>query len=641
MWLVKFIEYTTSAHKAQLRTYFERNIKMQAVIPAAGMGRRLGSLTENVAKCMIKVNGVTLIERMAAQLDSLGLSRIVVIVGHQSGTLKDFLDNLGIKTPIVYVENMDYDKTNNIYSLYLAREYLKQENTLLIESDLIFEDSVLRCVIDDPLPSLALVAKFENWMDGSVVTIDEGGKIKDFLRKDDFRFEDIKSYYKTVNIYKFSREFSDKHYVPFLEAYCHALGHNEYYKQVLKVITKLDKSEIKAKVLTRGNWYEIDDLQDLDIAESIFTQDESEKFDRITRRYGGYWRYPSMTDFCYLVNPFFPPDKLMDEIKANFERLAREYPSGQRVNNLLAAKYFGCDKSKILVGNGAGELIKAILSKIDGKLGIVIPTFEEYPNRKKGEIVTFRPDNEDYAYTAEGLMNFFTGKPISALVLINPDNPSGNFIPKEGVIELAGWTLEAGIWFILDESFIDFACIYESLLSDSILVKFPNLIVVKSISKSFGVPGLRLGILASSDAKILQAVKEDLPIWNINSLAEFYLQICEKYKKDYENALAEFYKVRERFFADLEAVSYLKPVPSHANYIMCRVTGGVSSRELAVYLLNRHDILIKDLGKKQGVKADYVRVAVKLPEENQRLVDALLTAKPWLRLWKTSASLEV
>ena len=145
---------------------------MQAIILAAGMGKRLKELTRNNTKCMVKVNGKTLIERMLAQLDRLNLSRIVIVIGYEGQKLVDFIDQLDIKTETVYVENPIYFKTNNIYSLYLAREYLLKEDTLLLESDLIFEDAVLDRIIKDPYPNLVLVAKFESWMDGTVVKLD-------------------------------------------------------------------------------------------------------------------------------------------------------------------------------------------------------------------------------------------------------------------------------------------------------------------------------------------------------------------------------------------------------------------------------------------------------------------------------------
>ena len=235
---------------------------MQAIILSAGMGKRLKELTNNATKCMVKVNGVTMIERMLTSLDRLSLNRIILVVGYEGDKLKEYVGTLSVKTPIEFVENKIYNKTNNIYSLYLAKDHLLNEDTLLLESDLVFEDAVLDRIVNDPQPSLALVAKFESWMDGTVVELDDEDNIVRFRSKNEFRFEDIKNYYKTVNIYKFSKEFSRSHYVPFLEAYCKALGNNEYYEQVLKVITLLDKPDIKAIRLHDEAWYEIDDVQD-------------------------------------------------------------------------------------------------------------------------------------------------------------------------------------------------------------------------------------------------------------------------------------------------------------------------------------------------------------------------------------------
>jgi len=599
---------------------------MQAIILAAGMGKRLKDLTEDNTKCMVKVNGITMIERMLSQLDKLNLSKIVIVIGYKGKKLIQYISTLNIKTPIVYIENEIYDKTNNIYSLYLAKEYLLKEDTLLLESDLIFEDAVLHKIVEDPYPSLALVAKYESWMDGTVVTLDENNNIINFLDKKHFKFEDIKRYYKTVNIYKFSKEFSNTHYVPFLEAYSKALGNNEYYEQVLKVITLLDKPEIKATVLKHESWYEIDDIQDLDIAESIFTISMEDKLAKIQSRYGGYWRYPGLIDFCYLVNPFYPTSKLLDEMKANFERLIREYPSGMNVNSLLAAKYFGIHKKHIVVGNGAAELIKSLMERLSGKIGIIVPTFEEYPNRKKGEdIIAYCPDNSNYSYTANDLIKFYGDKDISNLVLINPDNPSGNYIKKSDVLQVAKWAQKKEINFIVDESFVDFVDSEKSgtLLEEKILKRYPNLIVIKSISKSFGVPGLRLGVLASSDQDLIDFLKKNIAIWNINSFAEFYMQIFEKYKEDYKKAMEKFKKVRREYIEKLSTIKNLRVVPSQANYVLCEVLGSYTAKELTKTLLDKHQLLIKDLSSKKGFDGEFIRVAIKRPEENNKLVEAI------------------
>ena len=168
---------------------------------AAGMGKRLKELTKNATKCMVEVNGVTLIKRALSSLDQLSLDRIVLVVGYEGKKLQDYVSTLNVRTPIVYVDNPIYDKTNNIYSLFLARNYLEKDDTLLLESDLIFEDAVLKRLVEDPYPSLALVAAYESWMDGTVVTLDEEDNITSFIGKKDFDFNKPDSYYKTVNIY--------------------------------------------------------------------------------------------------------------------------------------------------------------------------------------------------------------------------------------------------------------------------------------------------------------------------------------------------------------------------------------------------------------------------------------------------------
>lgn len=597
---------------------------MQAVILAAGMGKRLKELTQNNTKCMVKVNGVTLIDRMLHQIEKQNLSRIVIVVGYEGKKLIDYIGTLSIRTPIVFIENPIYDKTNNIYSLALAKEWLCKDDTILFESDLIFEDSVLEVLLQDPRETLALVDKYESWMDGTCVKLGEDDTIEAFVPGKKFKFDEIKDYYKTVNLYKFSKHFSETHYVPFLEAYQSALGENEYYEQVLRVITMLDDPEIRAKRLDGQRWYEIDDIQDLDIAESIFAPDEDERVHRLQMRYGGYWRYPKLLDFCYLVNPYFPPQRMKEEILANFDTLLTQYPSGLAVNSLLAAKNFDVHQENIIVGNGAAELIKSLMSIVTGRVGFVRPTFDEYPNRYDREnSVDFIPDNCDYSYTADDLMVYFDDKDIQNLIVVNPDNPSGNYIPKKDLLRLIEWAGKKGLKLVIDESFVDFSDEEDhTLIEQSILSANPFLFVMKSISKSYGVPGLRLGVLASGDAETIARMKKDVAIWNINSFGEFYMQIEEKYKKDYAAALVLFRAERIRFAEGLKKIKGVRVIPSQANFIMVELDEEISPKELLKTLLIKYNILIKELTTKTN-GLNYLRLAIRDTKDNDELLDAM------------------
>lgn len=599
---------------------------MQALILAAGMGKRLGDLTQNNTKCMVKVNGIPLIDRLLTQLSKLNLTRVVIVIGYEGKKLQDYLGDSYKGLKIEYINNPIYDKTNNIYSLSLAKKELSEDDTILVESDLIFEDSIFDLVVNSEYRNVAVVAKYASWMDGTMVRIDNENNIVNFVPKKAFRYEDIDLYYKTVNVYKFSKEFSKNQYIPFLDAYIHALGENEYYEQVLRVITLLDNSDLKALVLGDENWYEIDDVQDLDIAETIFS-DEKDKLSKYQRRYGGYWRFPKLLDFCYLVNPYFPPKKMKDELRSSFDILLSEYPSGMGVNSLLAGKYFGIRQDYVCVGNGAAELIKSLMETIEGKIGVISPTFEEYPNRRsEDDVVVYNPCNRDFKYTAEDLIGYYNDKNISSLLIVNPDNPSGNFIGRAGLMSLLSWSEEKNIKLIIDESFVDFSIDAEenTLLRNSILEAHKNLIVVKSISKSYGVPGLRLGVVASSDKDLINYMKKDVAIWNINSFGEFYMQIYGKYEKDYHKACRKFIAERERFKSLLDGIPYLRVIPSQANYFLCEITDRFTSRSLTEMLLAKYNILIKDCGTKKGFsEGNYIRIAVRDKYDNDRLIEAL------------------
>lgn len=600
---------------------------MQAIILAAGMGKRLGRYTQENTKCMVEVNGERLIDRVIKQLARLSLTRIVIVVGYKADNLMRYIGSrYDSKIKIEYINNPIYDKTNNIYSLALAKDIMCEDDTILLESDIIFDDSVLDALISHPDRDLALVAKCESWMDGTMVCIDKERNITSFVSKEDFSYQDADKYYKTVNIYKFSKAFSAQYYIPFLEAYCKVLGNNEYYEQVLQVLVHLHRSPLKALPLDDEKWYEIDDIQDLDIASVLFAEDDK-KFGQYHKRYGGFWRFPKLLDYCYLVNPFFPTARMKDEMRANFDTLLQNYPSGMYVNSLLAAKYFKVSQEHIVVGNGAAELIKSVTEKFyNCKTGIIYPTFDEYPNRlTEQNIVPYIVNTTDFRYTADDIMTFYADSDISLLTLVNPDNPSGNYIPKTDVLRLVQWCKNRGIRILVDESFVDFTDGYEqnTIIDDKILIEYENLIVMKSISKSYGVPGLRLGILATTDSEILAHVKQDVSIWNINSFAEFYLQIYGKYEKEYAKACRAFVAERKRFYLALKSVPYLDVMPSQANYFLCRVIDRYTSAELADELI-KHDIIISNCNRKKHMQGNQIiRLAIRTAIDNDRLVSVL------------------
>lgn len=601
---------------------------MQALMLAAGMGKRLGRFTKNSTKCMVNVNGKTLIEYAIETLVKCGIRKFIIVVGYKSDILKNHINEKFPKEKlngmeIDFIENTIFDKTNNIYSLYLARKELEKDDTILLESDLIFKSEIIQQMISSPEKNLAAVSHYENWMDGTCTLLDENDSITGMVSKENFSWQKTDLYYKTVNIYKFSSDFSKKYYIPFLEAYQKTFGMNEYYEQVLRIISYLQPNILKGFKVSSDDWYEIDDASDLAIAENKFAPTK-EKLKLFEKRFGGFWRFPKLKDYCYLVNPYFPPESMIEEMKSNFSILLDQYPSGAYQNSILAGKIFNIAPENIVVGNGAAELISSAMQKITGKIVVPYPTFNEYPERlPNAEIVELKTD---FSYTAEDVFQKAKDVKASTVLLINPDNPSGNFLKKDEVLSLCRNLREINCNLVFDESFIDFAEkeIRYTLLDENILFENPNLTVIKSLSKSYGVPSLRLGVLANSDSDYVQKIKKANAIWNINSFAEYFMQIFTKYSKYYETACDKIAKERKRFSVELSKIAGIKVYKSQANFLLCELHGNISATNLTQKLLDEYNIFIKDLSHKKCFEnGNFIRLAVKSEQDDDEFLEVL------------------
>lgn len=352
----------------------------------------------------------------------------------------------------------------------------------------------------------------------------------------------------------------------------------------------------------------------------------AEQFKKLVARYGGYWRYEGLKDYYYLVNPYFPTAKLREEIKSEFDKLVECYPSGQRVNANLAARVFGVGLEQILVGNGAAELIQAFMSCTTGKTGFVFPTFEEYANRYPEdlrEIFHTSPDN-GFRYRAKDVISHFEIHTVSTLILLNPDMPTGNFLPFEDIEEITGWTRKRGVRLLIDESFVDFADTAYTCITPVYLKSNPHVGVVKSISKSYGVPGFRLGVFASGDEELIARMKKSVSIWNVNSFGEYFLQIIGRYRADYRDGCRRIAEERNRFAEQLKAIPFLKTFPSGANFILAEVLPPYRSDELSAMLWEKRRILFRDCSKKNGFGGrSFVRIAVRNKEDNDILLEVL------------------
>lgn len=597
---------------------------MQALVLADANNNGLKYLSRDNPDCMILIDGVSLIERMLRQLDqNKNIERIILIVGNNNDVLIETVKKANIKTEIIIIENRAANKTGSIYSVILAKDYLT-DDTIVLNSQLIMDDSFLSIALENPEENSVFVDTHKSWMTGKYVSVDDNGQILSIDLKSTWNHE--KSC-QMIGVCYFTCEFIKKVFIPVLETMIGVLSLKLTYYDPLNAIITSNAVMIKAKKISGIRWHEIHTAEDVNQVSILFSKNKEIIVDEMLGSWGGYWRYPDYLDYFYLVTPYYPPRELVEELQGNFKDLLEQYPSGMKVNADLAASMFGISPKNIIIGNGAAELIKSMMGFIKGKTGFIRPTFDEYPNRYTAiDAVNYTVKSEDFSYNAYDIMDYFENIKISNLVLVNPDNPSGNYIPKNDMISIILWAKNKGIKVIIDESFVDFSDeLNSSLIDQDILNTYPNLYVIKSVSKSYGVPGLRLGVLASGDEKMIARMKKDVSIWNINSFAEFYMQIFDKYRDDYNKALETFRKERSRFKSMLEEIDNVRVIPSQANYFMLELLNGIDAEELKRKMLIEKNVFIKTLSKKIKGKRQFLRIAIRNEMDNDLFVQKFAT----------------
>lgn len=597
--------------------------KMQAIILAAGRGIRLGQITDKVPKVLVEINGMSLIIN---QLDALSkykeIDEIIIIVGYKKELIKRKIGNQYKGIKILYVENDKWETTNNIYSLWLALDFIKS-SFILMEGDIFFEHKLLDILFENKGKNIVLLSSYKSWMSGTVAEI---GKKSETIKRlissseQDGDF-DYNNKYKTINVYSFEYEFFEKYLKPSLDLYVKT-NTKDYWELMLGVLIYLRIPNIYPYIVDNIKWYEVDDENDLDAASYLFA-DNIEKLEILSTVHGGLWRY-NILDFCYLVNPYFPSKQLYTEISQNIQQLAQNYPSGQqKICKLLSMWFKGenIDQNNLIVGNGASELIRIINRHLVKRITIPVPTFNEYEDLRNEQKNYFQLNEEDgFRLDPDRYIDTVKKSNSNFALIINPNNPTGNIYDKENIIKIIE-NLKSLDGIIIDESFINFSGGNSNSIQ-SLVTEYPNLVIVHSIGKEFGVLGLRLGYMLTSNQSILKKVRDHIPIWNVNSVAEKYLELFPKYKKQFEESVNNIIEDREWLYNELRKIDFLKTFPSHANFFLCKILDGKNGRDLTIELL-KNDIYIKDCSNKTSLNDKFIRVAVRSRTDNEALIRAL------------------
>ncbi len=598
--------------------------RIQAVILAAGRGLRLAHVTDKIPKVLVEVNGTPfIINQLEALTKHEEVDEIIIIVGYKKELIIRAIGNEYKGVKIRYVENDEWETTNNIYSLWLSLDFIKS-SFILMEGDVFFEHRLLDPLFENRRKNIVLLSRHKPWMSGTVAEIDNNsGKIKRLISSQDqdgnFNYDDK---YKTINIYYFEYDFFKKYLRPSLNLYV-MTNNKDYWELILGVLIYLHVPNIYPYIVDNINWYEVDDENDLDAANYLFA-DSSKKMDILSKVHGGLWRY-NILDFCYLVNPYFPGRQLYEELSQNLQQLVQNYPSGhQKLSKLLSLWFRGenIDQDNLIIGNGASELIRIINRHLVKKITIPVPTFNEYENLGHEQKNYFQlHEKEGFRLDPDEYINSVKKSNSNFALIINPNNPTGSISSKDDIIKIIE-NLKYLDGIIVDESFINFSGDRDNSLQ-SLVTEYPNLLIIHSIGKEFGVLGLRLGYILTKNRKALKKIRDHIPIWNVNSVAEKYLELLPKYKHDFERSINNIVRDRERLYTELKKIDYLKTFPSYANFFLCKILNGKNSRDLTIDLL-KNNIYIKDCSNKTMLNDKFVRIAVRSRMDNEILMKVLM-----------------
>ena len=460
---------------------------------------------------------------------------------------------------------------------------------------------------------VALVDKYASGMDGTVVKVESGiitSVIPPHLQDKNFDFSDK---YKTLNIYKFSKDFCNAVFKKLLTYYAKVINDNCYYELILGILIYMQQETVHAEILEGEKWAEVDDPNDLHGAEFIFNHQRRGAI--LEEGFGGFWHY-DILDFCFIRNMYFPNSSILSEIKNNVPDLLHNYGSRQALLNQKLAWLLLCNNNNVHALNGSSQAYPLLAVWLKGKKALLpTPTFGEYPRIFPGT-ATYRDavgiKKSDIKEKAEDC---------EVIVFVNPNNPTGSFIETQWIADFASRNPAKTI--IVDESFIEFSGGPPVL---ELLEKSPlaNVIIIKSLSKSMGMPGLRLGYAYSCNAEFNEYIKKSLPIWNLNSMAEFAMEIILKHRKSLAQSFADTIRDREEFRKELSGLACVETVyPSAANFVLLRLKQNAGAAKIAETLLSRHSIYVKDISSKFADGRSYLRLAVRLPHENALLVKCL------------------
>jgi histidinol-phosphate/aromatic aminotransferase/cobyric acid decarboxylase-like protein/choline kinase len=606
----------------------------KAVILAAGLSARIGGAASE-PKPLLPIAGVPILHRELASLRAVGVQEVVVVVGHRGdeivssvNELLPSIDRRGEFT-VSYAVSDRYRTTNNIYSLWLARGHLDQD-VYLLDGDVVFEEDLLRALDGSPDESLAAVLQYTGGMTGTVVELDGEDRVDRMadVREDEPGFKVPR---KTASVYVLREGFLKQEFVPGLERFVADGRVHDFYEAVLAEAIERRRFRLRAVDCTGLRWCEVDDTDDWMTAEYVFSTPD-QRFALLARGHGGFQRHGAV-DHLVTTNVYFPPEPLRRDLRRELDRVATDYPAGQATLARLMAGIVVQPPDRLVIANGASELIKILCGSVTRRALVPVPTFNEYEEAlPAGQLVRFQLQPPAFALDTEAFYQAGDEAQVELAVVASPNNPTSLVVPQEDLLALCERFASRGTLFVVDESFVDFCADPDSQSVRSAIDAHPNLGVVKSFSMSCGVPGLRLAYLLTGNAELAAKVRGGLPIWNVNGVAEAFLRLLPRYRMMLEESCRRVRRDCDELASLLRELPGVEVQPSSASFCLARLPDGADGPDVARRLFVEHDLLVKDCsGKSMPAPHAYLRVKSRTPGENRRFVSALgdvLAAEP-------------
>ncbi len=349
-----------------------------------------------------------------------------------------------------------------------------------------------------------------------------------------------------------------------------------------------------------------------------------ENYEFVSGQHGGYWRH-DFIDHNYLYNLYYPPEDFFSHLTRHIHQLVLSYPVGQKELAGLVGELIGQPPERLVVGNGAAELIK-IIAGLGRKLIVPVPSFNEYANvMPAGQVVEFALEGPTFQLDVDKFAAEAIRSQAGLAVVVSPNNPTSLLVPKAQLVRLAKKLATHDCLLIVDESFIDFAGNRDQETLEPEIDQYRNLAIFKSMSKAYGICGIRIGYMLTANSDFAARIRQGLHIWNLNGFAEEFLRLAPQYQQAFTDSCQKVKADRDHFYVQLQTIPGLTVYKPDANYIFCRLPDhAASGPEVTEELFVKHNIYIKHCQGKTMPESDrYLRIASRTRAENTILVEAL------------------